>query len=238
MLELFYLEYWAGNDKKLDWVWADRFGGRRDTFIRTGSCRRYAGQGMPVKALVPVPAFIDWSGVYIGVHAGYGGGMKDYSSQADFVARGFLGGGQVGINKQISSFVFGLELDGSWANIKGSQLISLGGPLLGLQASQTAVSKVDGLVTFAGRAGLAADRWFVFAKAGIALHPEPVFAAAISAINGGHEADQPEPQEERCWIWASQAARRSSARRARGWGGPARWRCRTGRSRDRSRQAV
>jgi len=34
---------------------------------------------MPVKALVPALAFIDWSGVYIGVHAGYGGGMKDYS---------------------------------------------------------------------------------------------------------------------------------------------------------------
>jgi len=132
---------------------------------------------MPVKALVPAPAFIDWSGVYIGVHAGYGGGMKDYSSQADFVARGFLGGGQIGINKQISSFVFGLELDGSWADIKGSQSISFGGPIVGIQANLTAVSKVDGLVTFAGRAGLAADRWFVFAKAGIAVaHEDHSFA--------------------------------------------------------------
>jgi outer membrane immunogenic protein len=126
---------------------------------------------MPVKALVPAPAFIDWSGVYIGVHAGYGG-MKDYGSQADFVARGFLGGGQIGINKQISSFVFGLELDGSWADIKGSQSISLGGPIAGVQANVTAASKVDGLATFAGRAGMAADRWFVFAKAGIAVAHE------------------------------------------------------------------
>lgn len=127
---------------------------------------------MPVKALAPAPAFIDWSGVYIGVHAGYGGGMKDYSTLADFVARGFLAGGQIGINKQVGSFVFGLELDGSWADIKGSQSVSLGGPLIGLQANLTGVSKIDGLATFAGRAGLAADRWFVFAKAGIAVAHE------------------------------------------------------------------
>ena len=33
----------------------------------------------PVKAAaLPAPAF-DWSGVYVGVHAGYGGGMKDWT---------------------------------------------------------------------------------------------------------------------------------------------------------------
>ena len=141
---------------------------------------------LPVKALAPAPAFIDWSGVYIGVHAGYGGGMKDYDSLADFVARGFLAGGQIGINKQVGSFVFGLELDGSWADIKGSQSVSLGGPLIGFQANLTATSKIDSLATFAGRAGLAADRWFVFAKAGIAVahedHSFVVNQVAIPAV--------------------------------------------------------
>src|SRR5512140_2720750 len=103
---------------------------------------------MPVKAAPIVAANFDWSGVYIGVHTGYGGGMKDWDNlQADFVARGFLGGGQVGINKQLSRFVFGLELDGSWADIKGSQTISIGGPLAGFTNSQTATSKIDGLLT-------------------------------------------------------------------------------------------
>ena len=111
-----------------------------------------------MKAAPAVPAYYDWSGVYVGVHAGYGGGMKDWSDQsADFVARGFLAGGQVGINKQLGSFVFGVELDGSWANIKGSQAISVGGPVLGFQENLLATSKIDSLVTFAGRAGLAAD---------------------------------------------------------------------------------
>jgi outer membrane immunogenic protein len=32
---------------------------------------------LPLKAAPMAPAYYDWSGVYIGVHAGYGGGMKD-----------------------------------------------------------------------------------------------------------------------------------------------------------------
>ena len=128
---------------------------------------------MPVKAAPIVAAAYDWSGVYLGVHAGYGGGMKDWDTRnADFVARGFLAGGQVGINKQIASFVFGLELDGSWADISGSQFVSVGSAALGITSSQTARSKIDGLVTIAGRAGIAADRWFVFAKGGITVAHE------------------------------------------------------------------
>ncbi|WP_029583296.1 outer membrane protein [Bradyrhizobium sp. URHD0069] len=130
---------------------------------------------MPLKAAPIAPVFYDWSGVYIGLHAGYGGAMKDWTADtigADFTAKGFLGGGQIGINKQIGSLVFGLELDGSWANISGSQLLSLGGPLVGGQTDDNARSKIDGLVTFTGRAGLAADRWFVYAKGGLAVAHE------------------------------------------------------------------
>ena len=123
---------------------------------------------LPVKAPPLAPVAYDWSGVYVGVHAGYGGGMKDWTDDGfDYAARGFLGGGQIGINKQIASLVFGLELDGSWANISGSQSILFGGPLLGGLETAAVNSRIDGLVTFAGRAGLAADRWFVFAKGGL-----------------------------------------------------------------------
>jgi opacity protein-like surface antigen len=127
---------------------------------------------LPVKAaaLPPAPAF-DWSGIYVGVHAGYGGGMKDWPSGfgpgTDYAAGGFLAGGQVGINKQIASLVFGLELDGSWANIRGSQFMRLEEPFF-IDSAGTVTSRIDALATVAGRAGLAADRWFVFAKGGIA----------------------------------------------------------------------
>jgi len=140
---------------------------------------------MPVKAAPIVAAAYDWSGVYVGVHAGYGGGMKDWDGIADFAARGFLAGGQVGINKQISSFVFGLELDGSWADMSGSQFVSVGGPALGVTSATTARSRIDGLVTIAGRAGLAADRWFVFAKAGLTMaHEKHSLNDAVAGIGG------------------------------------------------------
>lgn len=124
-------------------------------------------------AASPIPsAFIDWSGLYAGVHAGYGGGMSDWKnpeiSQFDFAPGGFLAGGQLGFNKQIASFVFGVELDGSWTNIGSSQTLFTVRSLDPLQSTLTASSKIDGLLTFSGRAGLAADRWFIFAKAGLA----------------------------------------------------------------------
>ncbi|MDA9510866.1 hypothetical protein XI09_40675 [Bradyrhizobium sp. CCBAU 11386] len=125
---------------------------------------------LPVKAAaLPVPAF-DWSGVYVGVHAGYGGGMKDWTNeQLNFPARGFLGGAQIGINKQIASLVFGVELEGSWADISGSQTLTTGsmGPFFLGTLTASSNSRIEGMATITGRAGLAADRWFVFAKGGL-----------------------------------------------------------------------
>ena len=142
---------------------------------------------MPVKARPLAPAYYDWSGVYVGVHAGYGGGMKDWNDLGfDFAARGFLGGGQVGINKQIASLVFGLELDGSWANLDKTQTLSVGGPIIGFQQTASATSKIDSFLTLAGRAGLAADRWFVYAKGGLAfVHEKHSFGLVTTAFPGG-----------------------------------------------------
>jgi opacity protein-like surface antigen len=150
---------------------------------------------MPVKARPIVASAFDWSGVYAGVHAGYGGGMKDWDPPAvgpavgigtDFVARGPLVGGQVGINKQLGSFVLGVELDGSWADIKGSQTHTRGGPLFNLSSNLNEASTIDGLLTFAGRAGLAADRWFVYAKAGLtAAHEHHSFYRRLTIFAGG-----------------------------------------------------
>src|SRR3954470_5123019 len=107
---------------------------------------------LPLKAKPIVAAGLDWSGVYIGVHAGYGGGVEGWGLDrpAPFVARGPLVGGQVGINKQLGSLVFGLELDGSWADIKGTGVSTLGSPAFGVTVETRATSKIDSLATFAG----------------------------------------------------------------------------------------
>lgn len=140
---------------------------------------------LPVKAKPIVAAAFDWSGVYVGVHAGYGGGMKDWEGQTgDFVARGALAGGQIGINKQLGSLVVGVELDAAWADIGGSQSILFGGPLLGVASSQATSSKIDAVATFAGRAGFAADRWLVFAKAGLAALHERHNRDAVVTLPG------------------------------------------------------
>lgn len=145
---------------------------------------------LPLKAKPIVATGLDWSGVYVGAHAGYGGGMMDWESiqpGAAFVARGMLAGGQVGINKQLGSFVFGLELDGSWADIKGTGDTFAGGPGLGGGSVESrSTSQTDGLVTLAGRAGIAADRWFVFAKGGLsAAHQKHDWAGRVTTIING-----------------------------------------------------
>lgn len=153
---------------------------------------------LPLKAKPIVAAGFDWSGVYIGAHVGYGGGMKDWEpgglAQADFIARGALAGGQIGINKQLGSFVFGMELSGSWTDINGRSHVDIGGPAFVTSAALDHWSRINGIATIAGRAGLAADRWFVFAKAGLSAAREEhsgslvvTGAPATTVSAGGNE---------------------------------------------------
>src|SRR4029077_20498064 len=133
----------------------------------------YAGTALaadiPVKAAPLAPAFHNWTGIYGGLHAGYGQGMKDWNNLIfDFDVKGFLGGGQIGVNQQIGNWVIGIEADASWANIKGSQNLIEGGPLAGITSNRTGSSIADRFVTVAGRIGFAQDRWLVYVKGGAA----------------------------------------------------------------------
>lgn len=126
---------------------------------------------MPVKATPLVPGSYNWSGIYVGVHAGYGKGMKDWPSMnplLDYDVKGFLGGGQVGVNQQIGNWVIGIEVDASWADIKGSQAHFLGSVVGVGTTTSTAIAttRIDRLVTVAGRLGFAQARWLVYVKAG------------------------------------------------------------------------
>ena len=118
---------------------------------------------VPVVLKAPAaPAVYNWTGVYLGGHAGYGTGMKDWTSSIfDFDVKGFLGGGQIGVNQQVGNWVLGIEADASWADIKGSQTVRIPS-----DTSNTANNRIDRIVTVAGRLGFAADRWLVYVKAG------------------------------------------------------------------------
>ena len=70
---------------------------------------------LAVRAVPPVYAPNDWSGFYIGAHAGWGWGHDPGIS-----SNGFVGGGQFGYNQQWGAWLGGLELDISAANVKGT----------------------------------------------------------------------------------------------------------------------
>ena len=70
---------------------------------------------LAVRAVPPVYAPNDWSGFYIGAHAGWGWGHDPGIS-----SNGFVGGGQFGYNQQWGAWLGGLELDISAANVNGT----------------------------------------------------------------------------------------------------------------------
>src|SRR6478609_3273115 len=78
----------------------------------------------------PIAAVYDWSGFYVGANGGWGSSHKcwDFVTPAGaFVtaegchdATGGVAGGQIGYRWQTGTWVFGLEGQGNWADLKGS----------------------------------------------------------------------------------------------------------------------
>ena len=118
----------------------------------------------------PIAVVSDWSGFYIGVNGGWGSSRKCW----DFVdpvfggpegchdATGGTAGGQIGYRWQASSWVFGLEAQGNWADFKGSN-VSLLDPTLRNQ------SRVDAFGLFTGQVGWAANNVLFYIKGGAAV---------------------------------------------------------------------
>jgi opacity protein-like surface antigen len=138
---------------------------------------------MPVKAPVIPQAVYNWSGFYAGVHAGYGGGMKDWE-RINFPASGALAGGQFGFNQQVGNLVFGLEADASWSGMKGSRFEDISFPFQVSDFNQTVATKIDSVVSAAGRLGVAVDRWLVYGKGGLAWARETHTENQLSTITG------------------------------------------------------
>src|SRR5215470_3767405 len=61
----------------------------------------------------------NWSGFYLGVNGGGALGSSTWDSTGDFDLSGGLWGLTAGYNWQAGAFVFGIEGDVDWTNIKG-----------------------------------------------------------------------------------------------------------------------
>lgn len=98
-------------------------------FALAGATPSFAADAVLADPVVEAPAAYDWSGIYVGVHGGYGwadsegtfdsggppGGVYDIS---DFDIDGGILGAHAGYNWQWNQFVVGIEGDLSWSGLE------------------------------------------------------------------------------------------------------------------------
>src|SRR5688572_3782602 len=123
----------------------------------------------PTKAPAYVAQVYNWTGFYVGAHAGWG--RVDLTStvvappgfgSVGTDESGFLGGGQVGFNYQIGQWVLGVEGDIAWTDLGRSSTTTFGGVTL------TESTKIDWIATVAGRIGYAWGPALLYVKGGVA----------------------------------------------------------------------
>jgi len=134
---------------------------------------------LPARVYTKAPAVVapvyNWSGFYIGLNAGGGSSHECYTitnvagvpvnpnSEGCHNATGGMVGGQVGYRWQWTNWVFGVEAQGDWANLKGSN------------SSLTAIipfinqTKIDAIGLFTGQVGYAFNNVLLYAKGGAAV---------------------------------------------------------------------
>jgi outer membrane immunogenic protein len=130
------------------------------------------------KAPAMVSAVYDWSGFYIGLNGGGASSHECYSltsvagtpignipSEGCHNATGGLAGGQIGYRWQANNWVFGLEAQGDWADLKGSNSSLTALPLF----PYTNQTKVDAIGLFTGQVGYAWNNVLVYVKGGAAV---------------------------------------------------------------------
>src|SRR5216684_281754 len=125
------------------------------------------------KAPPPVVAIYDWSGFYIGANGGGGWSHKCFDvtnfrapvapfREGCHDATGGVVGGQIGYRWQSAGWVFGLEAQGDWADLKGSN-VSLFIP------RWTNNSKIEASGLFTGQVGYAWNNVLWYVKGGAAV---------------------------------------------------------------------
>jgi len=177
------------------------------TVLSVGVAQIANAADMPTKAPAYAPAPVyNWTGFYGGLNAG--GSWGQATNSYNFVTaagvvgaitndssnpNGFIGGGQLGYNWQVNSWVFGLETDIQGSTQSGS---STGAGVLttcGAGCSVSATDKVTWFGTTRGRIGFASGSWLAYATGGLAYggvksngaESAPVISTTVFPITGG-----------------------------------------------------
>jgi outer membrane immunogenic protein len=134
---------------------------------------------LPARTYTKAPAMVapvyDWSGFYVGLNGGGASSHDCYTitsvagtaiipnSEGCHDATGGVVGGQAGYRWQSASWVFGVEAQGDWANLRGSN------------ASLTALipytnqTKIDAIGLITGQVGYAWNSVLLYVKGGAAV---------------------------------------------------------------------
>lgn len=155
-------------------------------------------------AYFPAPIY-SWAGFYIGLN---GGGASSHNCwdlthvglvpvavgsvpEGCHNATGGLAGGQIGYRWQAANWVFGLEAQGDWANLKGSNtsLVGIAG-----NVPFTNQTKIDAIGLFTGQIGYAWNNVLWYAKGGAALTHDKyngiTTGATVAGVPAGVAFDQ------------------------------------------------
>jgi len=135
---------------------------------------------LPARTYTKAPAIVapiyDWSGFYIGLNGGGASSRECYgltsiagvaiaptANEGCHNATGGLAGGQVGYRWQATNWVFGLEAQGDWADLKGSNasLVAI--------IPYTNQTKIDAFGLFTGQVGYAWNNILLYVKGGAAV---------------------------------------------------------------------
>lgn len=144
-------------------------------FVGTASAADLTPRTYTKAPAIMAPIY-DWSGFYLGLNAGGGSSRECYTltsvagtplsptpSEGCHDATGGLAGGQFGYRWQAANWVFGIEAQGDWANLKGSN------PSLTALVPYMNQTKVDGIGLFTGQVGYAWNNTLLYAKGGAAV---------------------------------------------------------------------
>jgi outer membrane immunogenic protein len=112
------------------------------------------------------PAAYDWSGLYLGLHAGYLWGDVDIEEEGAPASSGgdidgFVGGALAGFNVQFDPVVLGIEADIGWTDADGDGTALPPEPDYSYELNWNAHVR--------GRAGFAFDRALIFVAGGLAI---------------------------------------------------------------------
>jgi outer membrane immunogenic protein len=144
------------------------------------SKRGYGPPPMPMR-----PGCAQFGGAYVGAHGGwnyyrsewqdrdnYGFSFtgQDHVGDGALTANGYHAGAQAGMTWQSGCTIFGVQVDGSWTNVKGETTYQDFVPLTpSLPGTLSASSKVDWFGTARTRAGVVIDNLMIYATGGFAF---------------------------------------------------------------------